>query len=62
MSDVHVLPLHDLREHEESRTCWCQPLVENVSCTDDEHIGRTGALVVHQAADGRELVERYGLQ
>lgn len=52
-SDIHVLPVKDLREHEESRTCWCQPVIDLT--------GRT-ALVVHQALDGRELVEQHGLQ
>jgi hypothetical protein len=53
--DIHVIPLEDMREHTESRDCWCQP-----TCTkreDDEAM-----LVVHTSMDGRELVERYGLQ
>lgn len=50
--DVHVLPLRDLRAHEESRTCWCQPRLE---------IYGTCAMVSHNAADGRELVEQHGV-
>lgn len=50
--DIHVLPLTDLREHDETRTCWCQPKVERVK----------GVVVTHNSADGRELVERHGLQ
>lgn len=28
MSDQHVLPLGDLVDHDETRTCWCGPKVE----------------------------------
>lgn len=52
--DVHVMPIDDLRDHEEKRTCWCQPVVTQEP--DEE------ALVVHTSADGRELVERHGVQ
>jgi hypothetical protein len=48
--DVHVLPVNDLREHEESRDCWCEPRVE----ADSDW---TAALIVHHSLDGRELVE-----
>jgi hypothetical protein len=53
--DVHVTPIDDLKEHEMSRDCWCKPLVQQEP--DDEH-----ALVIHNAEDGRELVEEHGLQ
>ena len=43
MGDFHVLPVGDLREHEETRTCWCKPDVmieaHDVGCpfiADDE--------------------------
>ena len=52
-SDVHVIPLNDLREHDDSQWCWCMPKVE---IQDD---GR--AVVIHNSADGRELVERHGV-
>jgi hypothetical protein len=42
---MHVLPLSDLREHEVSLECWCDPV-------DDDGI------VVHNALDGREAYER----
>lgn len=42
----HVIPLNDLREHEESAGCWCEPVVN-----DD-------GVLVHNAADKRELYER----
>jgi hypothetical protein len=50
----HVLPIDDLREHVENRDCWCKPVL---SRTDDNRI-----LVTHNALDGRELVERHGVQ
>lgn len=50
---VHVLPVNDLREHVESEACWCAPSVERVG---------QGTLVTHNSMDGRELVERHGLQ
>lgn len=50
--DVHVLPIHDLRAHQEARNCWCQPRVEAVG---------PGVVVIHQSADGRELIERHGV-
>lgn len=53
-SDVPVLPINDLREHETARTCWCQP-----RCEQEDPEG--GVVVIHQSADGRELVERDGV-
>lgn len=52
--DVHVLPVDDLREHEQSIACWCVPRLERV----DES---TALVVVHRSADGRELVEEHGV-
>jgi hypothetical protein len=52
----HVFPNGDLRVHLEGadvRACWCNPQLEEA--------GR-GLIVVHNAEDGRELVERHGLQ
>lgn len=51
--DIHVLPVHDLREHVKSRDCWCAPDLQRESGT---------VIVVHRSADGRELIERHGLQ
>ena len=56
LADVHVLPVNDLREHDETRTCWCQPDLTEVSGP------RRVVVVVHHALDGRELVEQSGLQ
>ena len=27
-SDIHVIPQNDLREHVDSRDCWCDPQVQ----------------------------------
>jgi hypothetical protein len=43
--NVHVIPVKDIKEHEESITCWCRP---NVSA-DYEN------LVIHNA-----FAEEYG--
>jgi hypothetical protein len=43
--NVHVIPVKDIKEHEESITCWCHP---NISA-DYEN------LVIHNAFD-----EEYG--
>lgn len=51
-TDVHVLPLEDLRLHDERRQCWCRPRVDV--------IGIGGAVVVHHALDGREYFEPGG--
>jgi hypothetical protein len=52
--DVHVLPMNDLRKHVEAEDCWCQPVVTREK--------KSAALIVHNAMDGRELVEKHGLQ
>ena len=57
MKDVHVLPQNDLREHDESRFCWCMPRIEIVVASRGEP-----AVVIHNSADGRELVEEHGIQ
>lgn len=45
---VHVLPIDDLRPHQEIGTdCWCEP-----------ELKEDGRLVVHNSADGREFKER----
>lgn len=44
---IHILPVNDLKEHEESVHCHCQPKVDWV----DE-------IVIHNAYDKREIVEQ----
>jgi len=51
-ADVHVTPIRDLREHTETRECWCVPVL---------HDEGEGYVVVHNSADGRELIERHGI-
>lgn len=53
-ADIHVLPIDDLQEHHECRSCWCGPSVTREP--------NAAAVVVHHAADGRDLVERHGRQ
>lgn len=48
VSVIHVLPLNDLREHQEDVACWCKPKPD----AEDERV------IVHNAADGRESFER----
>lgn len=42
----HILPNEDTKEHEESSTCECYPLVELAEGGD--------MLIIHNAYDGRE--------
>ena len=44
---VHVIPLDDLKEHEQDICCWCTP-----TCS-----ARDKDVIVHNAADGREQFE-----
>ena len=58
--DLHVVPENDLRDHSCSRDCWCAPTLEGT----DPETGQPylSILVIHNSADGRELVERHGVQ
>lgn len=42
---THVIPLNDLREHEEAVTCPCEPWMD-------------GEIIIHNSWDGREITER----
>lgn len=48
MSDIHVTPINDLREHEDSAACWCGP------SRDDEE----PRVVIHNSMDQRETYEK----
>lgn len=50
---VHIRPVKDLKPHPQSAECWCRPRQER-------HEG--AVLVIHNAADGRDLVEKHGVQ
>ena len=47
LGDIHVIPLNDLREHEETVHCWCKPRRD-----DEEQL-----VVIHNSIDGREEYE-----
>ena len=44
---VHCIPINDKDMHYANKECWCKPLV------DDQ-------IVIHHAADRREIMERLG--
>ena len=46
-NDIHVIPINDFRDHEETEHCWCRPQ------RDDEE----PRVVIHNALDGREDYE-----
>lgn len=48
MDKWHVIPLGDLREHQDTADCWCCP---------DVHDEEAGQMIVHHAMDGREAYE-----
>lgn len=51
MSEVHVVPLNDLIEHED-HGCVCGPDVEHLPSPDGD-----GWVVTHHSLDGREQRE-----
>jgi hypothetical protein len=51
--EVHIVPLADLIEHEETPDCVCGPNVEHVPNPD----GPDGWMYVHSSLDGREKNE-----
>lgn len=46
---INILPLNDLKEHEESTTCGCNPKIEILENWD--------IMVIHNSYDGREHIE-----
>ncbi len=42
----HVLPLNDLKDHDDHARCWCHPEVKE-----------GGTRVIHFSRDGREFYE-----
>ncbi len=47
LSEIHIIPLNDLRDHDESIDCWCNPERDDVDSD----------LVIHNSMDGREAYE-----
>ena len=56
MENLHVTPVNDLREHEDTWTCWCRPVEHFVAEGELEDV--TAIIWVHNAADNREHFER----
>ena len=48
MDRVHVVPIDDLREHEQIEECWCSPVIEH---------HENGDVVIHNSMDRREEYE-----
>lgn len=55
MPTVHVIPVNDLREHEENEdgSCWCNPRIEQEE---------NGLVIIHNSLDGKEILEGLDLQ
>lgn len=53
---INCVPENDDREHEHSQSCWCNPSVRWKD--DDGKIYPNGPIVIHEAADQRQVVER----
>ena len=51
---VHILPINDLKEHEENTTCECNPKVEVLENGE--------ILVIHNSYDRREVTEEARLE
>ena len=51
LTDIHVLPIGDLMDHVESRSCWCYPRHEDENGRPTD-VGPM--IVIHNALDGRE--------
>lgn len=49
--NLHVIPLNDLREHDDSPNCWCKPIA------DEEYPN----VWTHNSMDGREHTVEKGI-
>ena len=47
MTDTHVVPLNDLRDHRYAIDCWCQPVRD----------GEYPSVIIHNSMDERETYE-----
>ena len=50
MSIYHIIPVNDLKEHEDSSICHCQPSVS---------IEEGDIFIVHNSCDNREFKEDF---
>lgn len=58
MAYQHIYPVSDLFEHEcEGGQCWCEPEVQWLDPETGLPWESGDVLVIHHAADGRELTE-----
>lgn len=46
----HILPINDLKEHEELSSCECNPKMEVLEDGD--------LMIIHNSYDKREIIER----
>lgn len=46
----HILPVDDLKDHEDGLRCWCAPVVQVFP--------NGNTLITHNSADGREFFEQ----
>ena len=53
ISRIDSVPVGDLRRHVLGDDCWCEPKRRKFMRV---------AIVIHNAEDGRDLIERHGLQ
>ena len=51
---IHILPINDLKEHEETADCPCNP---NVRYEDEDGI-LPEPICIHNSWDGREIIEQ----
>jgi len=56
--DTHVVPINDMKEHIDSRDCWCKPSLkyEDITKIQDESKSKA-VIVIHNSMDGRELID-----
>jgi len=60
--DTHVVPINDMKEHVDSRDCWCNPRVKYEDITKYGDVYKSSAvIVIHNSMDGRELIELHGI-
>lgn len=35
---IHVMPISDIREHEDSRECWCVPVLDHTPVSGEAEV------------------------
>lgn len=55
ITEIHVIPVDDIKEHQTHPSCWCQPEVDfdAPDLPDPFNV----VMYVHNAGDGREQYE-----